>query len=58
MSIFEYRKPALNRPSRDSLETLKNTLSRLEAEPMDSARVAELKRILADRIAELEQQSA
>ena len=55
MSIFEYRKqPGSAIPSRDSLATLRETVERLEAEPVKTQRIADLKRILAGRIAELE----
>jgi hypothetical protein len=41
-------------PARDSLQVLRNALATLEFEPAEASRIAELKRILADRIAELE----
>jgi len=58
MSIFEYRKPGKTETPRDLLGTLRTTLARLEAEAEETPRVAELKRILSDRIAELERKSA
>jgi hypothetical protein len=58
MSIFEYRKPGSAKPSRSSLTTLHETLERLEAEPVETPRIADLKRILAGRIAELERKNA
>lgn len=58
MSIFEYRKPVAAQPSRDALSTLRATLAKLETEREETPQVADLKRILASRIAELEQQRA
>lgn len=58
MSIFEYRKPGNANPSRDSLATMRETLERLEAESVETPRIADLKRILASRIAELERKTA
>jgi hypothetical protein len=37
---------------------LHETLERLEAEPVETPRIADLKRILAGRIAELERKNA
>jgi hypothetical protein len=54
MSIFSYRKPARVQEPRDLVATLRNTLSKLEDEPNDTAQTADLKRILRTRIAELE----
>jgi hypothetical protein len=54
MSIFGDRKPrAVERP-RDQLTTLRHTLEKLEADPEETPQIAELKRIIADRITELE----
>lgn len=53
MSMFAYRKPVDCHPHRSQLEALQETLKTLEAEPIETARTADLKRILADRIAEL-----
>jgi len=58
MSIFEYRKPTKTQTPRDLLGTLRTTLARLEAEAVETPRVAELKRILSARIAEIERMSA
>ena len=58
MSIFAYRKPAKAVPSRDLLETLKTMVASLQSEKQESPQLAELKRILSDRIAELEHKSA
>ena len=55
--MFEYRKP-LDHPHRNQLEALQETLKRLEAEPIETARIADLKRILADRIADLKRKTA
>ena len=58
MSIFEYRKPTEIEHPRDQLVALRTTLARIEAEPEQTPRLADLKRILAGRIAELERKSA
>ena len=58
MSIFEYRKPVREQPHRSQLDTLRETLERLEAEPLETPRIAELKRILAGRIAQLKRKTA
>lgn len=58
MSLFTYRKPTDDRPHRSQLEVLQETLKSLEAEPVETARTADLKRILALRIAELERKTA
>jgi hypothetical protein len=57
MSMFDFVRPAAL-PRRDSLATLQETLMRLEAEPHETAQIADLKRILAERIAELERKTA
>jgi hypothetical protein len=54
MSIFEFRKPAGKQPHRSQLVVLCETLKRLEAEPLETPQIADLKRILAGRIAEME----
>jgi hypothetical protein len=57
MSLFEHRKPSENMTGRrDNLEILRNALLSLESEPSETPRIADLKRILADRIADLETQ--
>jgi len=53
MSIFEFRKPP-GQPHRNQLAMLRKTLEGLEADPEETQQTAELKRILAGRIAELE----
>jgi hypothetical protein len=58
MSFFEYRKPADRQPSRDVLSTLRSTMKALEAEAEMTPQMAELKRILAGRISELERKGA
>jgi hypothetical protein len=58
MSIFEYRKPVAAHSQRDMLGTLRKTLEKLEEEPEETPQVADLKRILGGRIAELERESA
>jgi hypothetical protein len=58
MSIFDHRKPVYEEPRRNQLAILKETLQSLEAEPVETARTADLKRILAHRIAELERKTA
>lgn len=57
MNLFRDRKPPAGQ-SRDALSTLRATLANLEAEPEQSPRIEELKRILAGRIAEMEGRSA
>lgn len=54
MSPFAFRKPSGNQPPRDLLKTLRTTLALLDAEPEQTPQMANLKRILAGRIAELE----
>ena len=58
MSIFEYRKPPVSQAPKDALTTLRATLARLEASEEQTPRVAELRRILAVRIAEIERKTA
>jgi hypothetical protein len=58
MSFFEHRKPAATQGARDALSTLRATLEKLEAEPEETPKMADLKRILGDRIAELERKRA
>jgi hypothetical protein len=58
MSIFEYRKPVSEHAHRSQLMTLRETLEKLEAEREETPRTADLKRILAARITELEQKTA
>lgn len=58
MSIFGFRKPPVSTTPKDALTTLRETLSRLEAHPEQSARIQELRGILAARIAELERKTA
>ncbi len=58
MSVFDYRKPAAKHPSRDLLEILRTTLAKIEAEPEQTPQLADLKRILMGRIAELERRTA
>jgi hypothetical protein len=55
MSIFQYRKPVGEQRHRSQILVLRETLDRLEAEPEETRRISDLKRILAGRIAELEQ---
>lgn len=57
MSIFEYCKPTGNEPARNALTTLRETLERLDSEFEQTPRIADLKRILAERIAEIESES-
>jgi hypothetical protein len=58
MSVFEYRKAAPPETTRDVLITLRETLKRLNAEFEETPRIADLKRILETRIAEMERKSA
>jgi hypothetical protein len=58
MSIFDHRRPARSQPAKDVLQTLRETLERLNSAAEETPRTADLKRILASRIAELERKSA
>lgn len=58
MSIFDHRKPASSEASRDALSALRITLEKLESEVVETPRIADLKRILAHRIAEIEGRTA
>jgi len=58
MSIFQYRKPVGGQPHRNQLDTLREMLERLKAAPVETAQIADLKQILAGRIAELERKTA
>ena len=58
MSIFEFRKPVGEQRHRNQLEMLRKTMERLEADPEETQQTAELKQILAGRIAELERKTA
>ncbi len=58
MSFFQYRKPArAEHTTKDGLKTLRETLSRLNAECEETPRIADLKRILTERISEMEHKS-
>ena len=54
MSIFGNWKPPANVPAKDSLQVLRNAFHALEEERKQTARIADLRRILSDRISELE----
>ena len=54
MRVFEHRKPAADTEPRNALATLRETLAGLEAEPVQTEQIAELKRLLAGQIAEIE----
>jgi hypothetical protein len=58
MFIFEHPKPSKDELTRDALTTLRQTLKRLNSEFDETPRIADLKRILAARIAEMESKSA
>ena len=58
MSILEHRKPSGLHPAKDMLQTLRETLEKLNSAGEETPRTADLKRILAGRIAELERKSA
>ncbi len=58
MSIFEFRKPVSEQPHRNQLAMLRKTLESLEAEQEETQQIADLKHILAGRIAELERKTA
>lgn len=57
MSIFEHRKP-IDETRGEPLEKLRATLTRLNADPEETPGIADLKRILAARIAEMERKTA
>ncbi|MDR5726563.1 MAG: hypothetical protein RB191_03740, partial [Terriglobia bacterium] len=46
-----------NQPQRSPLAVLRSTLKNLEAEPEETEQIADLKRILIDRIAEIEKKT-
>ncbi len=58
MSVLTHRKPPTEHPTRNLLARLRETLERLEAEPMKTQRIADLKRVIATRIAEIERKTA
>ncbi len=58
MSIFKHRKPVHDYPHRSQLAVLRETLQSLEAETDQTEQTADLKRILVNRIAELERKTA
>lgn len=58
MSMFAFRKPVASTPPRSTMVNLRETLKNLEAAPVETAQIAELKRILAGRITEMERKSA
>jgi hypothetical protein len=58
LSIFEFRKPVGEQHHRNQLAMLRKTMERLEADPEETQQTADLKRILASRIAELERKTA
>ncbi|MGA8090551.1 MAG: hypothetical protein WCA10_24965 [Terracidiphilus sp.] len=58
MSMFAFRKPVSFTPARGALVTLRETLKSLEAAPVETKQIADLKRILAGRIAEMERKTA
>jgi hypothetical protein len=58
MSIFTFGKPATDPKGRSPLATLRETLKSLEAAPEESRQIADLKHILAARIAEMERKTA
>jgi hypothetical protein len=55
MSIFAFRRADGQTKARSKLVTLRETLKRLEAAHEETRQMAELKNILAARIAEIEQ---
>ena len=58
MSIFEFRKPVGEQPHRNQLVVLRETLQKLETAPLETPQIADLKRILAGKITELERKLA
>ncbi len=57
MPMFAFLKRARATPARSTLATLRETLKKLGAVQEETRQMAELKRILAGRIAELERTS-
>ncbi len=57
MSIFTFRRANSNLPPRSALVVLRSTLENLEAEPEETEQIADLKRILTGRIAEMERKA-
>lgn len=58
MSTLEYRKPVNDQPHHSQLGILRETLQKLETEPKETPQIADLKRILARRIAKNERNKA
>jgi hypothetical protein len=58
MSIFEHRKPQSEQQPLDLLCKLRSTLEKLEVQTVQTPQMADLKRILTGKIAELERKSA
>lgn len=58
MSLFEYHKSGQIDPTRTALSRLRETLDALEHEREETPQIAELRRILAGRIAEMERKTA
>ena len=57
MSFFEYRKVEEIDPTLKALSRLRETLDGLDTERDETPQIAELKRILAGRIAEMERKT-
>jgi len=58
MSIFGYHKPTVIESNPDALRKLRQTIKHLEAEREQTPQIANLKRVLATRIQELESKTA
>ena len=58
MSFFEFHKPETVDLARKTISRLRETLDRLECEREETPQIADLKRILARRIAEMERKTA
>ena len=58
MPFFQYRNVEEIDPTPKMLSRLRQTLDRLESERDETPQIAELKRILAGRIAEMERKTA
>ncbi|HMG84115.1 MAG TPA: hypothetical protein VK574_00140 [Terracidiphilus sp.] len=58
MSFFTNRKVEEINPTRKTLSRLRETLDGLESERDETPQIADLKRILAGRIAEMERKTA
>ena len=58
MSIFTFRSANSTLPPRSALAVLRSTIESLEAEPEQTEQIANLRRILTERITEMERKRA